>query len=97
MRRSARLGLAWVWPWSGVTFNPIFFNNAHTLTIQQVRLICSHGRVQPSSCAVVGTLSWLRMSVGCLWGTVLVRCALSICREGVPADVWWVRWQVFRF
>ena len=52
-------------------------------------LICSHGGVQSSCFAgkVLGTLSWPQMSLGRLRGTVLVRCALCVRREGVPADV----------
>ena len=48
-------------------------------------LICSHGCVQSSCCAVVVTFSWPRTSVGCC------ACALCVHREGVPADVWCVR------
>ena len=37
-------------------------------------MICSHGRVQSKVCAVLGTKSSPRMSVGRLWAAVRVRC-----------------------
>ena len=42
-----------------------------------------------SCCPVLGTFSWRRMSVGRLRDTM--RCALCVIREGVPADVWYVK------
>ena len=55
------------------------------------------GHLQSSCCVVVITSSWPLTSVARLQETVLVSCVLCVHGEGVLVDVWFVRWQVYRF
>ena len=52
-------------------------------------LICSHGRVRSSCCAVVVTLSWPLTSAESLRVNVwlLLHCVLCVHREGLPGNV----------